>query len=107
MFSCVINTYFTVVGARQGPVSSSSAFPRYLVQVELMPKTVLNTHMGTGEFWRGASCIRRPGNLERSLTHVSPLWAWGLHTTLYFSPITTVTCPPPPHPHQQQKPSVR
>lgn len=74
MFSCVINTSFTVVSASQNPVSSSLTFPWYLVQAELMPKSVLNTHMGTGEFWRGASCISGTWQFrEITYTHASPV----------------------------------
>lgn len=88
MFSCVINTSFTVGSASQGPVSSSLTFPWYLVQAELMPKSVLNTHMGQGNIWAEPAVLARSGNLERLLSHMSPLWAWGLHTILYLSPNT-------------------
>lgn len=71
MFSCVINTSFTVVGATQGPVSSSLTFPWYLVQAELMPKSVLHTHVVIEEFWRVASCFSKTWQFrEITYTHL-------------------------------------
>lgn len=67
MFSYVINTSFTVAGAHQGPVSPSLTFPSYLVQAELMPEGVLNTHMGTGKHLRGASCISKTWHVRKTI----------------------------------------